>query len=208
MIHGRTTPKNPSYQWPLRLAEGSRIYPFIIAILAIIACQTATCNRLAWAGNSDLKLKISRDGRSLEIVSVQADIKAVLAELSQAANLAISYPTTLEKKITLNRAGLSIGETLEVVLRGINHVILYSGPSRKTARIKKVFVLNKKARRRPISRHKERQLNRRIQTYRHRINSLKRRLADMEPTSPQGRRYQNRISRLKRTLERLEQQSY
>jgi hypothetical protein len=176
--------------------------------MAFIVCQLLAVCRLSHAQDSSLALNISQDDRSLQIVAEGADLKKVLSALASAANIAITYPIALDKKVFLDKRGLSVGEALRLLLKGMNHVIIYSGPSSKKANVKKVLVLGKKTKRQPISQRKARQLNQRKKAYQRQIESLKRRLAKLDPNSQRGKRYLNRINRLESSIEGLQRQMY
>jgi hypothetical protein len=75
------------------------------------------------------------------------------------------------------------------MLKAMNHVIIYSGPSSKKANVIKVLVLGKKTKRQSISQRKARQLNQRIKACQRQIESLKRRLAKLDPNNQLGKRY-------------------
>jgi hypothetical protein len=176
--------------------------------MTVIVCQLSAVYRLSYALDSSLALHFSQDGRTLQLVAEGVDIKNVLSELARAANIAITYPLALDKKVFLDKRGLSVGEALRLLLKGMNHVIIYSGPNSKKANIKKVLVLGKKNKRQPISQRKARQLNRRIKAYQRQIESLKRRLATLDPNSQRGKRYLKRINRLESSIEGLQRQMY
>jgi len=176
--------------------------------MAVIVCQLLAAYRLSYAQDSSLALHISQDDRSLQIAAEGADLKNVLSELASAANIPITYPIALDKKVYLDKRGLSVGEALKLLLKGMNHVIIYSGPSAKKANVKKVLILGKKTKRQPISQRKARQLSRRIKAYQRQIESMKRRLAKLDPNSQQGKRYLKRINRLESSIEGLQRQMY
>jgi hypothetical protein len=176
--------------------------------MAAIFCQLSPVYHLSYALDSSLALHFSQDDRSLQIVAEGVDIKKVFSELARAANIAITYPLALDKKVFLDKRGLSVGEAFRLLLKGMNHVIIYSGPNSKKANIKKVLVLGKKTKRQPISQRKARQLNRRIKAYQRQIESLKRRLEKLDPNSQRKKRYLKRINRLESSIEGLQRQMY
>lgn len=208
MVNVQKISGNDKYRWAHRWVVDLKHYPVAFILMAVIVYQLSTVCRLSYAQGSSIELHIREDDRSLQIVAEGADIKNVLSELAIAANIAITYPVSLEKRITMDKRGLSVSGALKVLLKGINHVILYSGPTSKKAKVEKVLVLRKKTKRQPISRRKERVLNRRIKAYQRQIDSLKRRLASLDANSQQGKRYLNRINRLENNVERLQRQVY
>ena len=84
----------------------------------------------------------------VQITAKNADIRAVLDELAKTADIITTYPRLLKKTVTMNRQAISVGQALKEMLKGINYVVIYSGPSQQHAEIEEVIVMNKSPRRR------------------------------------------------------------
>ena len=175
-------------------------------LIILIFFSTANQSFLSWAQSSADDMKVEYDNRLLTIVAQNVDVKLLLAELSKATNISINYRVDLKKNVSMNRSGISIHEALKGLLKGINHLIIYSGSNSNKAKIEEVFVLNKAERRR-IS-VKEKQLERRIKSYQRQIQSLKRRLSQVGENSNRGKRYMRSINRLERNIQSAERQMY
>jgi hypothetical protein len=93
------------------------------------------------------------------------------------------------------------------MLKGINYVVIYSGPSQQHAEIEEVIVLTK-YRRRQLPPGKARRLNQRINRYNRQIDSLKQRLTQVAADSRRGKRYTRQINRWAKIVQRLEKQLY
>lgn len=173
--------------------------------LLVAALQAGIIVTGAAAQPATGEVNMQYDRQSLRIRANNADLKRVLVELAQTADITIEYPAALERKITLNRRGISIEKALEAMLVGINHVIFYSGPGPDRADITKVTIVGKAGRPAPAS-PKQRQAAARIAAYQRQIAALQNRLSGMDAGSARGRRYTNRIRRLEQRIEKLERQ--
>jgi hypothetical protein len=165
----------------------------------------ATCRAQEQQTSSELHM--SYDDHSLQIKAVRVDLKTILNELANTTNITITYPASLKKSITIDRSVTSINQLLKEMLRGINYVVIYSGPSHDRSEIEKVMVLTKAQPMKPPSAN-ERRLNQRINAYKKQIDSFRRRLADVDAGSARGKRYESQIRRLEGKIERLERRLY
>jgi predicted RNase H-like nuclease (RuvC/YqgF family) len=107
----------------------------------------------------------------------------------------------------MNRQDISVGQAIKEMLKGINHVVIYSGPSQQRAEIEEVIVLTK-TRRRRLPPGKARRLNQQINRYNRQIDSLKQRLARVASDSRRGKRYTRQLRRIQKKIENLEKQLY
>ncbi|HSO19645.1 MAG TPA: hypothetical protein VLT88_09320 [Desulfosarcina sp.] len=180
--------------------NGILILPMILFLLA----ASAGVPQAQPAGH---RLKMHYEDRSLRIEAHNANLKAVLRELAATAGITIEYPAALERKVSLNRRGISVSEALKAMLKGISYVVYYSGADSRHAGVTRVQILGRAGPRHSPS-GPTAQLSRRIEAHRRQIAALRRRLSTLDPGSTRGRRYAGRISRLEKSIERLERQMY
>ncbi|MGD8701096.1 MAG: hypothetical protein PVG51_02020 [Desulfosarcina sp.] len=176
-------------------------------LIFIIILHLTIAHCLSCAQSVDDKLKIEYQNRSLNIVAKNIDIKRVLLELGNATKISIVYRADLQKKVSIEKHGIQVSEALKGLLKGINHIVIYSGFDPNKAKIEEVYVLNRAERRRPTS-AREKQLAARIKTYQRQINSLKRRLSKIDANSRQGKRYLRSIQNLEKRIQRTERKIY
>ena len=93
-----------------------------------------------YAQNNNQKILISYKNDLLSISTKDADFKKVLLELSDKTNINKKSPVYIDKKITINKNGISLGEGLEYILKNLNHIILYSGIKNNKPMISRVIV--------------------------------------------------------------------
>jgi len=73
---------------------------------------------------------ISYKNDLLSISTKDADLKKVLLKLSDKTNINIKLPVYIDKKITINKNGISLGEGLEYILKNDKSSIIYvTGPN-------------------------------------------------------------------------------
>jgi len=154
---------------------------------------------------SSLNLSLNKGQRLLQIEARDVDLKEIFSKLAETAHITIEYPVSLHKTVTIKRSNISITDALKEMLKGINHVIFYSGARSNKARVSKVLVLSEAEPRKPLS-IREKRLARRIQSYRRQIDSYRRRLSEVDPNSSRGKRYSSRIRRLEKSIQRFERQ--
>jgi hypothetical protein len=178
----------------------------ISAFLAFLILLQATATGVVRCVQaSSLNLSLDKDNRLLQIEARNVDLEEVFSRLAETANITIEYPASLQKKVTMDRSGISIADALQEMLKGINHVIFYSGARSNKARISKVLVLGEPEPRKPIS-AREKRLAGRIQSYQKRIENFRRRLSSVDANSSRGKRYSNQIRRLEKNIQRLKRQ--
>jgi hypothetical protein len=149
--------------------------------------------------------RLTRLHNLFSISARDADLKKLLLALAKEANIYVTFPSSLTRKITIQQNGIKLSEALERLLKGVNHFIIYSGPNIEKAKISEVFVLSKSKKPKPQS-AVERRLVNRIKTYGRQIETLRRRLSTIDENSRRGQGYMRRIQRLEKNIERLERQ--
>ena len=121
----------------LRLKEAGAILIFIFLALHLTIESSSI-----YAQSNNQKILISYKNDLLSISTKDADLKKVLLELSDKTNINIKLPVYMDKKITINKNGISLGEGLEYLLKNLNHIILYSGIKNNKPMISRVIVLS------------------------------------------------------------------
>ena len=122
---------------PLRLKEAGVILFFIFLTLHLTIESSSI-----YAQSNNQKMLISYKNDLLSISTKDADLKKVLLKLSDKTNINIKLPVYMDKKITINKNGISLGEGLESLLKNLNHIILYSGIKNNKPMISRVIVLS------------------------------------------------------------------
>jgi hypothetical protein len=121
----------------LRLKEAGAILIFIFLALHLTIESSSI-----YAQSNNQKMLISYKNDLLSISTKDADLKKVLLELSDKTNINIKLPVYMDKKITINKNGISLGEGLEYILKDLNHIIFYSGTKNNKPMISKVIVFS------------------------------------------------------------------
>jgi hypothetical protein len=121
----------------LRLKEAGAILVFIFLALHL----TIECSSI-YAQSNNQNILISYKNDLLSISAKDADLKEVLLKLSDKTNINIKLPVYIDKKITINKNGISLGEGLEYILKNLNHIILYSGRKNNKLMISRVIVFS------------------------------------------------------------------
>jgi predicted RNase H-like nuclease (RuvC/YqgF family) len=137
-----------------------------------------------------------------------ADLKQVLLKLEDKTGIDVTFPNSLEKKITARMSGISLSEALPRLLGGVNYAIIHSGSKKTRTVVSEVFVFKKSKRSRtPFQagalRSSERQIANRIRNYERRIKSLKKNLSKVDQNSSRGKRYLRQIRSYEHTIEKL-----
>ena len=195
-------PQSDSCPYPIhdhRWATSTAI--LVLAICLIVLPAGTGCS--AEASGQNFRIR-QQQGR-ISISATNANLKNVLLELSETADVTIRVAESLNRKVTLEQTNLSLKSALKRLLRGINHVIIYSGKNRKKASIAKVLVLSKATPSRPMTAAQKR-LSRRIDGYQRQIDSMRRNMAKYDATSRQAKRYQRRIDSIQRKIDRYRKQ--
>jgi predicted RNase H-like nuclease (RuvC/YqgF family) len=137
----------------------------------------------------------------INISAQNADLKNVLLELANKTGISVKFSNSLEKRITIKISGYSLNEALSRVLKGLNHVIIYSG-SRKNRNIVSEVLVYKMLKRSRISRPHEKQITKRIKLYERRLESLKKKLSQVGKSSRQGKLYLRQIRSYENIIEK------
>lgn len=177
-----------------------RIGPLLVfACLAqIILTFYTSC---AQASSADIQ--VTYQNQRISISAKDADIKNILLKIAEKAQIDVQFPSSINKTVTMKRKEISLKKALQSLLRGLNHVIIYSKKSKSKSRISQVLVYSGSTGSR-ISSASERRIARRIQSYERQIDSLRTRLAKMDRSSRRGQTYEKRIQQLEKKIEQLE----
>jgi hypothetical protein len=140
----------------------------------------------------------------ISISAKKADLKSILSDIADKADISIQYPSSLEKKVTLKITEISLKKALKRLLKDFNYSIIYSG-SKKRSVISDVYIL-KKDKKSPRINRNEARITSRIRSYERRIESLQKNLSKVDENSTRGKRYQNQIKSYEKNIERLNRQ--
>ena len=172
---------------------------FILLVLFLSA------GSFSWAQPFSENLEMVWKNRQLQIKAQDVDLKLVLSRLARVTHISIRFPASLQKKVTLERSRMSMVQALEILLRGIDHVVVYSGPNAKKARVNEVLVLTTAKAKRPRPGNPvDNRLKRQIKSYQRQMDSLKLRLSKIDENSRQGKQIQRNISRLEKRLQQVQ----
>jgi hypothetical protein len=142
-----------------------------------------------------------RNGRVM-LRAEEAELRELLLDLGDQVNIPIQVPLSLEKRITLDVADVSIHRAFRILLKDLNHAIVYANRKRATG-IDRVFVFSKGKRAVPSKRVTGRAAGR-IRNVQRQLDALRNRMSHVGEDSRQGRFLQSRIGRMEKTLERLQ----
>jgi len=120
-----------------RLKEAGAILIFIFLALHLTIESSSI-----FAQSNNQKILIRYKNDLLSISTKDADLKKVLLKLSEKTNINIKLPAYIDKKITINKNGISLGEGLKYILKNLNHIILYSGIKNNKLMISRVIVFS------------------------------------------------------------------
>ena len=217
---------NPLLSIRLKEAGARLIFVFLILLLT-------SANSSLYAESTNQNILITYKENVLSIRAKDADLKKVLFELADETNIDIQLPLSLDKKITINRSGISLNEGLKDILKDLNYIILYSGIEDNNVLISKVIIFQKSntsttlpdgkiqqtnseipsteneepsATREDSSVTREDSLAARIKFYERQIESLKQRLTKIDENSRLGRKYSSQIKRFEKLIEKNELQ--
>ena len=215
---------NPLISKRLKEAGARLIFVFLILLLT-------SANSSLYAESTNQNILITYKENVLSISAKDADLKKVLFELADETNIDIQLPLSLDKKITINRSGISLNEGLKDILKDLNYIILYSGIEDNNVLISKVIIFQKSntsttlpdgkiqqtnseipsteneepsATREGSSVTREDSLAARIKFYERQIESLKQRLTKIDENSRLGRKYSSQIKRFEKLIEKNE----
>ena len=197
-------------------------------IFVFLTLLLTTANSSLYAESTNQNILISYKENVLSIWAKDADLKKVLFELAEETNINVRLPLSLDKKITINRSGISLSEGLEDILKHLNYVIFYSGIKNNKPLISKVIVFptskisttltvgeiqstnreeqsanreEQSANREEQSTNREEQSANKIKYYEKQIESLKKRLSKIDENSRRGKQYSRQIKRLEKLIE-------
>ena len=206
----------------IRLKDAGAHLIFVFLTLLLTTVYSSSL----YAESTNPNILISYKENVLSIRANDADLKKVLFELADETNINIQLPLSLDKKITINRSGISLNEGLEDILKDLNYVILYSGLKNNKPLITKVIVFpmskistsltageiqqanseKQSTNREEQSTNREEQSANRIKFYERQIESFKKKLSRIDENSRRGKQYSKQIKRLEKLIEKYESQ--
>jgi predicted RNase H-like nuclease (RuvC/YqgF family) len=150
-------------------------------------------------------LNIEYKNNLLTLSAQKAELKNVLLNLSNKIGIHVRFPKSLEKQITIKMSGVTLREALSKILKGINHVIIYSGSKKNRAMVSEVYVyMNSKKSIIPSrSASHQKSIAARIRSYERRLKSLNEKLSKFDKNSRQGKRYLRQIRSYENIIENL-----
>ena len=156
---------------------------------------------------SSNNFKLTYEKSLISISAEKADLKNILIDIAEKADISIQYPASLDKKVTLKITEVSLKKALKRLLKGLDYSIIYSG-SKKQAVISDVYILKKNTKSRSIAsiNRNNARITSRIKSYEKRIESLKKSLSKVDENSTRGRRYLNQIKSYEKNIEGLNRQ--
>ena len=186
----------------------SYIVPLFVSLFFLLPVTTG--DKYSYASDfSSNNYQLTYEKNLVSISATQANLKSILTDIAEKADITMRYPNSFDKKVTLKVNQISLRKALKRLLKDFNYSIIYSG-SKNRAVISDVYIFEKDQRssRRttPTSSSASRAANR-IQSYERRIETLKKNLAKVDENSARGRRYLRQIESYEKTIERLKQQS-
>jgi hypothetical protein len=93
-----------------------------LLIFVLLALHLTTAISSIYAESTNHKINISYKKELLSIWTKDADLKKVLFELADKANIYVELPASLKKTITINKSGISLSEGLKAILKNLNYV--------------------------------------------------------------------------------------
>lgn len=210
----------------LRLKEAGAILIFIF-----LALHLTIENSSIYAQSNNQNILISYKNDLLSISTKDADLKKVLLKLSDKTNINIKLPVYIDKKITINKNGISLGKGLEYILKNLNHIILYSGIKNNKPMISRVIIFSESKKSTKLTDSKTQAASSEIQTansetqaassiiqlpnsemqatdiikgYEKQIEILKKKLSTIPENSRWRKNHINRIKKLEKFIENYE----
>jgi hypothetical protein len=151
-------------------------------------------------------LKIEFEKNALSVTTKDADMKAVLLRLSKEAGIAVWFPKTLDKKLTIQFSDIRLEKALKAILKGLSYATIYSRSGKNAkARISEVHVFTRSKKRTAIrpATGKSSRIERRISRYEKSVELAKEKLDRAASGSALEKRYQRQIRSYQRTIDRL-----
>jgi hypothetical protein len=176
---------------------------FFLLLISLVHLTFTNC--LLNAQRSDQELRITYNNNLLNISAEDADLQNVLLKIANNTNIYVRFPASLEKKITISKKKISLGDALKTILKGLNYAIIYSGSDKNKTFISKVIIF-KKSKKLRQQRINEARIANRMRAYARQVESLKKNLRKIDENSGRGKRYLRRIRILKKRIERLQGQ--
>jgi hypothetical protein len=162
-----------------------------------------TASQVSFAGSSARDIDISYVGNRLTLSAKEADLETVLMAPVDSANFYTEVPISLFERTTINLTNFPLKEAIDRLLTGLNHLIIYSGTDKSHSSISEVYVLPKIKRSKRLH-GREKWLARRMAGYQKQIESLNRKLSNIDQNSRHGKIYLRRIKLLNKQIESLE----
>jgi len=182
---------------PWRLKKAGSLLPVLLCAWLISA------SHLLYAQSSSRKIQVGYDDNLVSISAKEAYLKNVLLALADKTDINVTFPASLEKKITITINDIKLRKALERLLLGLNYAITYSGPSVNQAEVLGVHVF-KKAKTSKIARGRDRRILNQINAYKKRIDSYQQRLSKVDVNSRRGKLYLKRIENYEKRIASLE----
>jgi len=176
-----------------------------LLLVFLVYGQLTNKNHLLYAQNSYQELRIDNKNHILTLSTKDADLKNILYKLSDLTDIDVEFPRSLEKKITIELDSVTLKEALCRILKGLNHVIIYSGRNKNKAEISKVFVFKNTPKSRATI-TSNRRIDDRISNYERRIESIKKNMSNPNLSNIQRQNYLRQIRRLENNIDNLRRQ--
>ena len=182
---------------PLVLRPPKRVLMTVV-ILAIVVGGNPLSGH---AQGSDPQLDVTCQNNKISINARNVDIKRILSQIAERANIRISFPADIKRSVTLERVDASIKAVLRNLLIGWNHAVIYSRSGSKKEKIVEVIVFSKK-KAQAVSKAQSRTLDR-IKSYERQLDSLRDKFSKVDADSSRGKQYARRINLLEQRIEKL-----
>ena len=182
---------------PLLLRLLKRVLMTVV-ILAIVVGGNPLSSH---AQSPDPQLDVTYQNNKISINARDVDIKRILSQIAERANIRISFPADIKRSVTLERVDASIKTVLRNLLIGWNHAVIYSPSGPKKEKIVEVIVFSKK-KAQAVSKAQSRTLDR-IRSYERQLDSLRDKYSKVDANSSRGKQYARRIKLLEQRIEKL-----
>ena len=185
----------------MKLNKNRHEFLQLFIFVMYVTCVTSFSDAQTFNSN----LHIDYKNNLLTITAQRADLKNVLLELSDKTGIYVGYPSSLNKQITTELSRVPLDKALAKILKGTNHVIVYSGSGKNRASVSKVYVYRKSESSRisGSSMPREDLITGRIRSYENRIKLLNKKLSRMDKNSRLGKRYLRQVRSYEKIIENL-----
>jgi type II secretory pathway component GspD/PulD (secretin) len=158
---------------------------------------------LTHAQDSGSTYRIGYDDGRLTISAKKANLKSILTNVADEADILVKFQHNLRRQITIKLKSVPLKKALRRLLRGVNYAFVYEGSD-----ISEVYVVPKsgtrsRSRNFVRSRQREDRIRASIATYQKRLEKLKNQMAQADETSHRGKIIMRRIRSTERSIERL-----